>query len=156
VIEPSAFLANTTKVIAVKLRVGVDLLGDPVPRDPALIDRFIAVDRAGIKPIIGRDGEDPAGVLRVADAGLVIIGYSSKPSQIVLPAQKFNDYLTEEGLESIAALRSKRNETNAEAREAFARCAKALISSGPITAADVDRPLGFTLELVAEKNPYGL
>ncbi|MDQ3489098.1 MAG: DUF4198 domain-containing protein [Acidobacteriota bacterium] len=155
-IEPSAFLANTTKVIAVKLRVGVDLLGDPVPRDPALIDRFIAVGRAGSKPIIGRDGEDPAGVLRVADAGLVIIGYSSKPSHIVLPAQKFNDYLTEEGLEAIAALRSKRNETNAEAREAFARCAKALISSGPITAADVDRPLGFTLELVAEKNPYGL
>ncbi len=155
-IEPSVFLADTTRVIAVKLRVGMDLLGDPVPRDPALIDRFIAADRTGVKPIIGRDGEDPAGVLRVANAGLVIIGYSSKPSQIVLPAQKFNDYLMEEGLESVAALRSKRNETNAEAREAFARCAKALLSSGPITAADVDRPLGFTLELVAEKNPYSL
>ena len=33
-------------MIGVKLRVGVDLLGDPVPRDPALIDRFIAVDRS--------------------------------------------------------------------------------------------------------------
>lgn len=155
-IEPSAFVVDAGKMIGIKLRVGVDLLGDPVPRDPALIDRFIAVDRAGSKPIIGRDGEDPAGLLRLTSPGLVIIGYSSKPSQIVLPAQKFNEYLTEEGLESIAALRSKRNETNAEAREAFARCAKALISSGPITAADVDRPLGFTLELVAEKNPYGL
>lgn len=155
-IEPSAFVVDAGKMIGIKLRVGVDLLGDPVPRDPALIDRFIAVDRAGSKPIIGRDGEDPAGLLRLTSPGLVIIGYSSKPSQIVLPAQKFNEYLTEEGLESIAALRSKRNETNAEAREAFARCAKALISSGPISAADVDRPLGFTLELVAEKNPYGL
>ena len=58
-------------------------------------------------------------MLRIANAGLVIIGYSSKPSQIVLPAQKFNDYLMEEGLESVAARRSKRNETNAEAREAL-------------------------------------
>ena len=88
--------------------------------------------------------------------GLVIIGYASKPSQIVLPAQKFNDYLVEEGLENVAALRAKRNETNAEARESFARCAKALISSGPVTAADADRALGFTLELIAERNPYAL
>ena len=155
-IEPTTFVADPAKVIGVKLRVGVDLLGDPVPRDPALIDRFIAVDRSGIKPIIGRDGEDPAGLLRVVTPGLVIVGYSSKPSHVVLPAQKFNEYLLEEGLESIVALRAKRKETDAEAREAFYRCAKALIASGPATAADADRALGFTLELVAERNPYSL
>ncbi|MBA2305570.1 MAG: DUF4198 domain-containing protein [Acidobacteria bacterium] len=155
-IEPSAFVADPTKVIGVKLRVGVDFLGDPVPRDPALIDRFIAVDRQGSKPIIGRDGEDPAGLLRVTTLGLVVVGYSSKPSQIVLAAQKFNEYLVEEGLEAVAALRTKRNETNTEAREAFARCAKSLISSGPVNPADGDRALGFTLELIAERNPYAL
>lgn len=155
-IEPSAFVADASKVLGIKLRVGVDLLGDPVPRDPALIERFIAVDRSGSKPIIGRDGEDPAGLLRVASPGLVVVGYASKPSHITLPAQKFNEYLVEEGLDSVAALRAKRNETNGEARESFARCAKALISSGPVTAADVDRSLGFTLELIAERNPYGL
>lgn len=155
-IEPSAFLADAGKLIGVKLRVGVDLLGDPVPRDPKLIDRFIVADRTGIKPIIGRDGEDPAGLLRVTGPGLMVLGYASTPSQIVLPAQKFNEYLSEEGLEAIASLRAKRNETNAEAREAFSRCAKSLISSGPVNAADADRTLGFTLELVAERNPYGL
>lgn len=155
-IEPSAFVADAGKLIAVKLRVGVDLLGDPVPRDPALIDKFIVADRGGIKPIIGRDGEDPAGLLRVTSPGLVVLGYASTPSQIELPAQKFNEYLAEEGLETIAALRAKRGETNADARESFSRGAKALVSSGAITAADVDRALGFTLELVAERNPYAL
>ena len=155
-IEPSTCLADGGKVIGVKLRVGVDLLGDPVPRDPALIDRFIAADRTGTRPIVGRDGEDPAGLLRIGSTGLVIVGYASTPSQIVLPAKKFNDYLVEEGLESVAALRAKRNETDAEARESFARCAKTLISSGAMTAADADRALGFTLELIAERNPYTL
>ena len=155
-IEPSAFVADPSKMIAVKLRVGVDLLGDPVARDPSLIDQFIAVDRQGSRPILGRDGEDPAGVLRVASPGLVIVGYASKPTHIVLAADKFNTYLAEEGLEAVANARAKRNETSAEAREAFSRCAKALISSGPVTAADADRALGFTLELIAERNPYGL
>src|SRR5688500_15235321 len=155
-IEPTAFLAEAGKVIGVKLRVGVDLLGDPVPRDPALIDRFIVADRTGTRPIIGRDGEDPAGLLRITTPGLMIVGYASKASQIVLPAQKFKEYLVEEGLEQVATLRAKRNETNAEARESFARCAKALISSGPVMASDADRALGFTLELIAERNPYAL
>lgn len=155
-IEPSVFLPDAGKIVGIKLRVGIDLLGDPVPRDPALIDRFIAVDREGTKSIPGRDGLDPAGLLRVAAPGLVIVGYSSKPSPIVLPAQKFNEYLLEEGLETIAVLRAKRQETDAEAREAFARCAKALLSSGPTDAAQGDRALGFTLELVAERNPYSL
>jgi len=155
-IEPSAFLPEAGKLIGVKLRVGVDLLGDPVPRDPALIERFIAVDRAGTKPIAGRDGEDPAGLLRLTSPGLVVLAYASAPSRIVLPAKKFNDYLVEEGLESVAALRAKRAQTDADASESFARCAKSLISSGPVSAQDSDRVLGFTLELVAERNPYAL
>jgi uncharacterized GH25 family protein len=155
-IEPTTFVADPAKIIGVKLRVGVDLLGDPVPRDAAAIEQFISVDRDGAKPIIGRQGDDPAGLLRVTTPGLVIVGFASKPSHIVLPAQKFNEYLSEEGLEAIAALRKERNESGAEAREAFARCAKALILSGPPSASDTDRALGFTLELIAERNPYTL
>ncbi|MCA1559071.1 MAG: DUF4198 domain-containing protein [Acidobacteria bacterium] len=155
-IEPSSFLVDAGKLLGVRLRVGQDLVGDPVPRDPALIDRFISVDRESTKPIPGADGVDPAGLLRVTTPGIVILGYSSKPTSVVLPARKFNDYLAEEGLETVAALRTERNETNADAREAFARCAKALLSVGPANATQVDRALGFTLELVAERNPYTL
>lgn len=153
-IEPSAFLLEAGKPLSVKLRVGVDLLGDPVPRDTAQIDRFIAVDAEGSRPIPGRDGMDPAGLWRATTPGLTIIGYSSKPSSIVLTGQKFHEYLAEEGLEAIAALRAQRNQTGAEAREDFSRCAKALLWSGPSNAAQTDRALGFTLELIAERNPY--
>ncbi|CAN5874423.1 DUF4198 domain-containing protein [soil metagenome] len=154
-IEPSAFVVQTGKPVAIRLRVGTNLLGDPVARDPELIDRFIAVDATGTNPVDGPVGVDPAGILRVAAPGMVIVGYASKPSRVVLPAQKFNEYLKEEGLESIAALRAKRNESQAEAREEFSRCAKALITSGPAGKTG-DRALGFTLELIAERNPYAL
>lgn len=155
-IEPSAFVIGAGNPITVRLRVGVNLLGDPIARDPALIERFITVDEEGIRPMPGRDGLDPAGILRTTAPGLTIIGYASKPSRIALTAQKFNEYLVEEGLEPIAALRQRRNETSAEAREEFARCAKALLSTGPLKPGQGDKALGFTLELVAEKNPYAL
>ena len=68
-------------------------------------------------------------------------------------AEKFNQYLKEEGLEAIAALRSRRGETGA-VRELFSRCAKSLVLSGTVQPTEGDHALGFTLELVAEKNPY--
>src|SRR3954466_4343179 len=102
-LEPSTFSPRPGQILAVRLRVGQDLLGDPVPRDPALVNRFIFEDAAGQKPLIGRDGADPAGLLRVAGHGLLVIGYLSNASRVELPAEKFNQYLKEEGLDAVAA-----------------------------------------------------
>jgi uncharacterized GH25 family protein len=155
-IEPSAFLAEPGKIVALRLLVGQDLLGDPVPRDPALIDQFIVADANGRAPVVGRDGGDPAGLLRVPSPGLLVVGYRSRPSPVALPAAKFNQYLEEEGLDAIARLRAERKQTGADARETFVRCAKSLMLSGAATETQRDRALGFTLELVAERNPYTL
>jgi uncharacterized GH25 family protein len=155
-IHPTAFSPASGQIVGVRLRVGQDLVGDPVPRDPALIDQFIVEDAAGRKPLVGRDGADPAGLLRVAAPGLLIVGYRSHPSPVELTADKFNRYLKEEGLDAVAAVRARRNETGATAREIFSRCAKSLILSGGAKDEQGDRSLGFTLELVAERNPYAL
>jgi hypothetical protein len=58
-IEPTTFLPENGEIVGVKLRVGQDFLGDPLPRDPALINQFIVEDADGRKPVIGRDGRDP-------------------------------------------------------------------------------------------------
>ena len=92
--------------------------------------------------------------LRVATPGLLVVGYRSNPSSVDLTADKFNQYLRDEGLDAIAALRARRNETSAKAHEIFSRCAKSLVLSGSPSTGQGDRVLGFTLELVAERNPY--
>jgi uncharacterized GH25 family protein len=153
-IEPTAFAPEVGRLIGIRLRVGQDLLGDPVPRDPALIDEFIAVTTTGRTPVVGRDGSDPAGIVRISSPGLAIVGYRSNRTAIAIDAQKFNQYLKEEGLEAIAAIRERRGQSGLPAREVFSRCAKTLLSSGSAQAAEGDRALGFTLELQAERNPY--
>ena len=155
-IDPTTFAPGAGQIVGVRLRVGQDLLGDPLPRDPALIDQFVVEDEGGRKPLVGRDGADPAGFLRVATPGLLVIGYRSNPSAVELTPEKFNQYLKEEGLDAVAALRAHRNETGAKAREIFSRCAKSLVLSGVASEKQSDRSLGFPLELVAERNPYAI
>jgi uncharacterized GH25 family protein len=155
-VEPTTFSPGLGETVGIRLRVGHDLLGDPLPRDTSLINQFVFEDASGRKPVVGRHGTDPAGFLRADIPGLLVIGYSSNPSAVELTADKFNQYLKEEGLDTVAALRARRNETDAKARELFSRCAKSLMLSGSPSEAQGDRPFGFTLELVAERNPYTL
>jgi uncharacterized GH25 family protein len=155
-IEPTNFSPQSGEIVGVKLKVGQDLLGDPLPRDSRLIKEFVFADASGRKSLVGRDGGDPAGYLRAAAPGLLVIGYHSNPSSVEQTAEKFNQYLKEEGLEQIAAIRAARNETNIKARELFSRCAKSLVLSGTPSGEQGDRALGFPLELVAERNPYAL
>ena len=152
-IEPMTFSPEAGEIVGVRLRVGQDLLGDPMARDPALIDQFVVEDAEGRKPVVGRSGADPAGFVRAATPGVLIIGYQSNPSPLVQTPEKFNQYLKEEGLDAVAALRASRGQTGA-AREIFSRCAKSLVLSGSADETQGDRRLGFTLELVAERNPY--
>jgi uncharacterized GH25 family protein len=155
-IEPTTFFPAAGQIVGARLRVGQDLLGDPLPRDPALVKQFVVEDAEGRKPLVGRDGADPAGYLRVASPGLLVVGYFSNPSAVELPAEKFNQYLKEEGLDAVATIRGQRNQTGAKAREMFSRCAKSLMLSGATTDKQSDHALGFTLELVAERNPYSI
>ena len=155
-IEPRPFRPATGDIVSVRLRVGQDLLGDPLPLDPALVNQFVAEDGAGRRPVVRRDGADPAGLVRVATPGLLVVGYYSNPSAVEVPAPKFDQYLKDEGLDAIAALRARRGDTGATVRELYSRCAKSLVLSGPPSEEPGDRLLGFVLELVAERNPYAL
>jgi len=156
-IEPSAFTPAPGQRLAVRLRVGQELKGNPVPRDPALMKRFVAAGPAGDSPVPGVPNTEPAGFEAFAAPGLYTIVYDSGRSPVELEAAKFEEYLQQEGLEKISALRARQGKSAASAKEVFSRCAKALLNvgnggSGP----GFDRVFNQRLELVAEKNPYAL
>ena len=153
-IEPTTFSPNAGEIVGVRLRVGMNLAGDPVPRVPGLVNQFVVSSGTGRKPVFGRNGADPAGWVR-AMPGQQVIGYYSNPSRIELPPEIFNPYLKEEGLDSIIDVRARRGKTGAGAKELYSRCAKSLVLSGS-PGEEADRVLGFPLELLAERNPYAL
>ncbi len=154
-IVPATFRPEVGTTVAVSLRVGERFRGEPVLIDRALVERFFAVGPTAERPVAARQGSEPAGLVRIGAPGLWIIGYRSRPSRVSLEAEQFERYLMEEGLETIIDLRAARAESGTRGQEIFSRCAKSLLSAGPGTKGH-DRPLGLTLELIAEENPYSL
>jgi uncharacterized GH25 family protein len=155
-IEPSTFTPALGQRMAVRLRVGQDLRGDPVPRDPSLLERFVAAGPFGEFRVPGLPNTEPAGFMALPSPGLYTIVYDSGRSPMELDAGKFEEYLKLEGLEKISALRARRGQSAAAAKEVFSRNAKSLIAGAGGTGAGWDRVFGQRLELVAEKDPYTL
>src|SRR5262245_39038490 len=52
-IEPDRFRPQAGETVTVRLRVGVDFEGDPVPRADRQIERFVMVTNAGETPVVG-------------------------------------------------------------------------------------------------------
>jgi uncharacterized GH25 family protein len=155
-IEPSAFRPPVGATLGVRLVVGQKFRGDALPRNPAMIERFVFVTDAGEVAVAGRAADDPAGTVRIEQPGLGLIAYRSRESSVSLEAPKFEEYLKEEGLEAVIAARAKRGESQKPSRELFSRSAKSLVAAGGEGASGYDRVLGLTLELVPEKNPYAM
>ncbi|HEX6642696.1 MAG TPA: DUF4198 domain-containing protein [Thermoanaerobaculia bacterium] len=154
-IEPSSFRPAVGDRVSAALRVGQHLQGDPMPRIPSLVERFVLVSANGESELLGRAGADPAGLVLVNAPGPQWLGYQSHAYPVTLEAKKFEDYLKEEGLERIVAARAKKGQSSAVGKERFYRCAKALLNvAGGKGSADT--PLRFTLELVPRGNPYAL
>jgi hypothetical protein len=153
-IEPSTFLPRAGDAVRLQLRVGERFVGEAIARNSAAIERFVAVGPSGERPVLGRDGMDPAGVVRLDQPGLWFVGYRSTPTPVLLPAEQFEAYLREEGLEYIIDARAARGQSRMAGRERYSRSVKALLRCGDgVTTSGFDRTLGLTLEFVLEADP---
>ena len=153
-IEPTAFAVNVGDPIGIHLTVGERFAGDRLARNGGQIEKFTLVGPSGEKPVIGRDGMDPAGLLKLDAPGIWFVAYRSKPSSVELAPEKFEDYLRAEGLEHVIADRATRQESRSPGRERYSRSVKALLRGGANSGASgYDKVLGLTLEFVLEADP---
>lgn len=153
-IEPASFKIAPGARVAIALKVGHGLEVTPYARNPERIVRFQHVDEEGTRDVAGLPGEHPAGLTLARDAGPAWIVYRSTSSFLSLPAERFEPYLLEEGLERIIELRAARGESKSPGREAYSRCCKALLGrASPDDLAFLRRPIGLELELVPDVDP---
>jgi uncharacterized GH25 family protein len=156
-IDPSTFRPEPGQRVTVRLRVGQHFRGDPVPRDPSLLQRFsVIAPGGGEAPVPGVPGAEPAGFATITAPGLSLITYAGGRSPVSLDGAKFETYLAEEGLETVSAERARKGQSAAPVKEVFSRCAKTFLDVGGKSGAGFDRVLGLTLELIPEKDPTAL
>lgn len=153
-LEPDSYIRNDLSPIRVGARVGEHFQGKPVTRDAKRIVKFIGRVGDHTSEVVGHDGGDVS-IVRFDQPGLGIIAFQSNHKYIELPADRFESYLKEEGLNHMIELRKQRGESTKPGREIYSRSAKSLIKLVADTE-EPDAPIGLRLELVALKNPYTL
>ena len=88
--------------------------------------------------------------------GTHVVAFESHHSFSDLEADKFNDYAEGEGLTAVLEARERDGASGSNGRELYSRRAKTLLQVGEEATDDALAPLGHTLEIVPEANPYAL
>jgi len=124
---------------------------------PARLAEAVAVSGAGRKPLAVVGIRDSALVLRADPAigGTFWVAVALHPRRIDLTAQQFNEYLVEDGLPQIHALRQARGELERPSVERYQKWAKALLRRpGPGSAGL--QAVGHRFEIVPLADPGAL
>jgi uncharacterized GH25 family protein len=90
------------------------------------------------------------------NVGTHLIALESDNAYIELEAEKFDEYLVEDGLDYIKEERLKRGEQNKPSRELYSRYAKLLVQVGDKTDDTFKKSAGMKMEIIPSQNPYDL
>ncbi|GHB04177.1 hypothetical protein GCM10009069_28380 [Algimonas arctica] len=158
-LAPAQSQMDVPSVVPVSVMIGH-------PRDrmrwPVNADRIIAFRSLGVDGVSDQQSAVAAYAqgktlpVHLQTTGLHILTIETTRALSDLPAQQFEDYLTEEGLTLIQLDRVRRNVTDQSGTELYSRRGKTLLQVGPVTPADRDRlrrPAGLTLEIIAMDHP---
>jgi uncharacterized GH25 family protein len=163
-IQPNDYWVNPLTADAFSFQVGHGPFRQRSPIPLNRIAGFEAISMDGSK-IDLRDrlqlgGQADDGHIAFSKPGTyVLVMETDARAQSHLPAIRFNDYLKVEGLTPALEQRERTHRMSADGSENYSRRAKALMQVGPPEAGSqgqVTEPLGLTLEIVPEQNPYAL
>jgi uncharacterized GH25 family protein len=159
-IQPSSYWVAPQSVVPVSLQVGH---GPNRQRWDADADRVTGFYSVGAFGRFDRMAELRAGdmsrdhPLRFTTPGAQILVLTTSNAQSELPGLRFDAYLKDEGLTPAIDARANAKANDKPGRELYSRRAKALVQVGPaptMPQALVTRPVGLTLEIVPEVDPY--
>jgi len=152
-IEPSTYRPQPLQRVALRHRVGEHFLGDPAPRDEALLLRFAAIAGDGEQQVPGIHGRDPAGIAQAPASGTLVVAYQSRGSIAELDRGRAARYAEEEG---VAAQLPAGWQSRPLLRDLFSRSVKSLLVPRGGRSDGFDRVVGLPLELVPLADPSRL
>jgi uncharacterized GH25 family protein len=162
-IQPQNFwlAAKTPTSTLIEVGHGPDRQISPISADRITLFRDIGPGGAQVdlRPTLVKGEGTKEIKLSFAAPGTHLVELETNHTESNLPSIRFNDYVKVEGIQPIIQFRPANHKTDAPGREIYSRRAKALMQVGPIdakSAALATRPLGLSLEIVPDKNPYQL
>jgi uncharacterized GH25 family protein len=88
------------------------------------------------------------------EEGTAMVTFNSNNSFIELDAQKFNDYLQNEGLTTVIDYRKEQNETDSAGREYYQRSVKTIVQVGNKKTEVYKKQTSLPLDIIPLSHPY--
>ena len=152
---PDRFDTGTDEPFALSMWVGQDFRGERVGVSNALVVRARMFTARGVRDLADRLPAAPGVAqwpVQPFGTGAQLVAIDTNPSSIVLPAQKFTEYLQLEGLEGVLAQRQRSGTADTPGRERYRRNIKTFVNAG--SSAGAERVLatrtGQRLEIVPD------
>jgi uncharacterized GH25 family protein len=161
-VQPNEYWLRPQAVTPLTLQVGHGPFRQRSPIPLSRITRFEAIAPNGTVTDLrgnlrlGGNTED-ADFQFLNPGAYVLVLETDEHAQSHLPAIRFNDYLTVEGLTPALEQRARTHRMDADGSENYSRRAKSIVQVGPPgtkSPTQVTKPLGLPLEIVPERNPY--
>ncbi len=159
-VQPTRYWIPPNSSVPTSLQVGH---GKDRVRWDSDIRRITAFRSIGPDGVKDRRSDLRAGAMqqdhpvRFGPAGAYVLFLTTDFAASELPGLRFTDYAKVEGLTAALAERERTRTTDRPGRELYTRRAKVLVQVGPASPMDsqaVTRPVGLSLEIVPEVNPY--
>lgn len=154
-LEPQKFLLTIGEKINFRIFVGENFTGEKVDFTKFSLQKFTHYTSKGEENTKGNLTEQNINdFLKFEIEGNHLIAFNNTNKHIELEAEKFNEYLKEDGLTNALAFRKKQGQLNKKGREEYQRCAKTLLQVGNIHDETYQINTGMKLEIIPEQNPY--
>jgi uncharacterized GH25 family protein len=154
-LEPQKFLLAIGEKINFRVFVGENFTGEEVDFTKFKIEKFTHYSSKGQENTKGELTEQNLNdFLKFDTEGNHLVAFNNSNKHIELEADKFNEYLKDDGLDNVAAYRKKHRQQNKRGTEQYQRCVKTLLQVGNIHDETYRINTGMRLEIIPEQNPY--
>ncbi len=155
-LEPMKFWLKANEKTTLNIMVGENYQGEKADGTKFKIVQFKHFGKGIEQDFQQNRSKTDLALVNVAFAteGNHLLAFNNTNKFIELEANKFNDYLKEEGLDNALEVRTKNNLLNKNGREVYQRCVKTLFQVGNKQDETFARNTGMRLELIPSQNPY--
>lgn len=155
-IAPDRFQVSPGETVTMSLRVGENFEGEPVGFGRPLVAslrHWSARGQADLGAVVPDAPQASVQVL-LATPGTHLIALETHFNPSTLEAEKFNDYLREDGLWPVLRARERAGRMQAAGRERYRRNIKTLVQVGPRSDATYRIRVGHRLEILPLADPF--
>ena len=155
-LQPDKFIYQQGESINTRFLVGENFTGENWTGNRQRIKSlqlYLGSDVDDIADLVGDEKGDSI-QLMVMNEGTVMVTFNNLNSFIELDAQKFTDYLKEDGLDEAIKYRHQNGEKDSIGREFYQRSVKTIFQVGKKYNDVYKKETGLPIDILMQSNPY--